>query len=72
LFELLEISDPPVSEIGPFCFVELGSTEQIFALYIGEKLDHQFGKPKRSIFVEHTIFLNLLRNLMLVAPNRSP
>jgi hypothetical protein len=37
--EILEILDPPVSEIGPSGFVELGSTEQIVALHIDQKPD---------------------------------
>jgi hypothetical protein len=32
--EFLEILDPPVFEIGPSSFVELGSAEQIVALRI--------------------------------------
>jgi hypothetical protein len=34
-FEFLEIPDPPVSEIGPSGFAELGSAEQISADCIG-------------------------------------
>jgi hypothetical protein len=30
------------------------------------------GKPEHPIFLENQIFLDLLRNLMLVAPNRLP
>jgi hypothetical protein len=35
LSEVLEISDPPISEIELSGFAELGSAEQIFALRIG-------------------------------------
>jgi hypothetical protein len=37
--EILEISDPPVSEIGPFDFAEFGPTDQVVALDIDHKPD---------------------------------
>jgi hypothetical protein len=36
--EILEILDPPVSEIRPSGFAELDSVGQIVALHIGQKL----------------------------------
>jgi hypothetical protein len=39
LSEFLEIADPLVSETGPSGFAELGSTELISTLYIGQNPD---------------------------------
>jgi hypothetical protein len=50
LSELLEILDHPIFETGSSGFAELGSTEQIPALYIGQKLDHLVGKSEHPIF----------------------
>jgi hypothetical protein len=46
----LQISDPPISEIGPSGFVELNSTQQIVALYISQKSNHSIWKTGTSDF----------------------
>jgi hypothetical protein len=57
--------DPPISETGLFSFAELGPIEQTVALHIGQKLDV-------PVFPKNQNFLDLIRNLMLAVPNRSP
>jgi hypothetical protein len=61
----LEFLDHPISETVPSGFAESGSIEEISALCIGQKLEH-------PVFSEHRIFLDLIRNLMLVVSNHSP
>jgi hypothetical protein len=65
LSDVLEIMDPPVLEIRPSSFAELGSAKQIIVVHIGRK-------PEHPIFPKTHIFLNLIRNLMLAAPNHLP
>jgi hypothetical protein len=60
----LEILDPPISETRLSDFAGLGPTEQTVALHIGQKLDC-------PVFPENQIFLDLIGNLMLTAPNHS-
>jgi hypothetical protein len=70
--EIIENPDHSVLEAGASGFVELGSAEQIIALHIDRKPDHPVWQTETSIFLENQIFLDLIRNLMLAAPNRSP
>jgi hypothetical protein len=71
LFKILEILDPLISEIGPSDFADLGLAEQIVALHIDQKLDYLVWQTGTSIFLENQNFFDLIKNLMLAAPNRS-
>jgi hypothetical protein len=69
---ILETLDPTVSETGPSGFAELGSVEQIVALYIGQKSNCSVWQIRTSSFSRKPNFLDLIKNLMLPTPNHSP
>jgi hypothetical protein len=54
--EILEILDPLVLETGSSGFAELGSTEQIIALHIGQKSDHPVWQIRTSGFSRKSNF----------------
>jgi hypothetical protein len=58
-FEILKIPNPPVSEIGTFGFIELGSAEQTVALCIGQKLDYPVWQTETSGFFQKTKFSSI-------------
>jgi hypothetical protein len=54
--KILEILHPPISETGPSNFAELGPTEQIVALHIGQKPNYPVWQTGTYSFFQKTKF----------------
>jgi hypothetical protein len=63
--KVLEIPDPPVLEIGQV------QQNRFFHYAPVKNQTVRFGKPEHLGFLGNQFFLDLIGNMMLVAPNRS-